>query len=59
MLKRVDTATFNMVQSVADGEPLTSYQTYDLAADGVGYSTSGGFIDDITESTSTATPSRS
>ncbi|MGH3362644.1 MAG: BMP family lipoprotein [Nocardioides sp.] len=49
MLKRVDTATFDMVQSVADGEPLTSYQTYDLAADGVGYSTSGDFLsEDIT-----------
>ena len=49
MLKRVDTATFDMVRSVADGEPLTSYQAYDLEAEGVGYSTSGGFIDDITE----------
>ena len=49
MLKRVDTATFNMVQSVADGEPLSGYQSYDLKADGVGYSTSGGFIDDITD----------
>ncbi|MFL6022084.1 MAG: BMP family protein [Marmoricola sp.] len=47
MLKRVDVATFNMIKSVADGQPLTSYQTYDLAHDGVGYSTSGGFIDDI------------
>jgi basic membrane protein A len=49
MLKRVDTATFNMIQSVADGDPLVSYQAYDLAGDGVGYSTSGGFIDDITD----------
>ena len=49
MLKRVDTATFNMAQSVADEAPLTSYQVYDLKADGVGYSTSGGFIDDITD----------
>ena len=32
MLKRVDTATFDMVQSVADGEPLASYQAYDLEA---------------------------
>ncbi|WP_343061595.1 BMP family ABC transporter substrate-binding protein [Nocardioides luti] len=48
MLKRVDVATFNMIKSVADGSPLVSYQTYDLKADGVGYSTSGGFIDDIT-----------
>ncbi|HEY0644502.1 MAG TPA: BMP family ABC transporter substrate-binding protein, partial [Nocardioides sp.] len=47
MLKRVDTATFNMIQSVADDTPLTSYQSYDLAADGVGYSTSGGYIDDL------------
>jgi len=48
MLKRVDTATFDMVSSVADGKPLVSYQTYDLAHDGVGYATSGGYIDDIT-----------
>ncbi|GAA1478466.1 BMP family ABC transporter substrate-binding protein [Nocardioides aestuarii] len=48
MLKRVDTATFNMVQSIADEEPLVSYQTYDLAADGVGYSTSGDFLDEDT-----------
>lgn len=48
MLKRVDTATFNMVQSVADSEPLVSYQTYDLAAEGVGYSTSGDFLSEDT-----------
>jgi len=47
MLKRVDVATFDMIKSVADGSPLTSYQTYDLKKDGVGYATSGGFIDDI------------
>ena len=47
MLKRVDVATYDMVKSVADGSPLTSYQTYDLKKDGVGYATSGGFIDDI------------
>jgi basic membrane protein A len=49
MLKRVDTATFNMIQSVADDKPLSGYQSYDLKSDGVGYSTSGGFIDDITD----------
>ena len=48
MLKRVDVATFDMIQSIADDKPLVSYQTYDLKVDGVGYSTSGGFIDDIT-----------
>ncbi len=52
MLKRVDTATYDMIQSVKDGTPLTSYQTYDLASDGIGYATSGDFlsqqtIDDI------------
>ena len=47
MLKRVDVATYDMVKSVADGKPLTSYQTYDLKKNGVGYSTSGGFVDDI------------
>ena len=47
MLKRVDTATYDFAKSVNDGKPLTSFQVYDLAADGVGYSTSGGFIDDI------------
>ena len=47
MLKRVDTATYDFVQSVDEGKPLTSYQVYDLKADGVGYSTSGGFVDDI------------
>lgn len=48
MLKRVDTATYDFVKSVDEGKALVSYKVYDLAADGVGYSTSGGFIDDIT-----------
>ena len=47
MLKRVNVATEDMIKSVADGSPLTSYQTYDLKKDGVGYSKSGGFVDDI------------
>jgi basic membrane protein A len=47
MIKRVDVATYDEIKSVADGKPLVSYQTYDLASDGVGYSTSGGYIDDI------------
>jgi basic membrane protein A len=47
MIKRVDVATYNEIKSVADGSPLTGYQTYDLAAGGVGYSTSGGYVDDI------------
>jgi basic membrane protein A len=47
MLKRVDTATFDFVQSVDEGKALTSYTVYDLKADGVGYAKSGGFVDDI------------
>lgn len=47
MLKRVDVATADAIRAVSDGKPLTSYQTYDLKVDGVGYSTSGDFITDI------------
>lgn len=46
-LKRVDVAAFDFLQSVSDGEPKTSYVTYDLKNEGVGYSTSGGFVDDF------------
>ena len=44
MIKHVDTATIDMIKSVADAKPLTSYQTYDLAKNGVGYATSGDFL---------------
>jgi len=47
MIKRVDTAVFEDVKAFDDGKPLAGYQVFDLAHDGVGYSTSGGFIDDI------------
>lgn len=47
MLKRVDVAAFDAISAVAEGSPLSGYQTYDLAKDGVGYATSGGFVDDI------------
>ncbi len=50
MLKRVDVATYDMIKSISDSKPLVSYQTYDLKADGVGYSTSGGYVDDIKSS---------
>lgn len=46
-LKRVDTAVYDEIKSVADNKPLSGYQTFDLANDGVGYATSGGFIDGI------------
>lgn len=50
MLKRVDVATGDFIESVS-GEPLASYTTYDLSADGVGYSTSGGYLSEETQST--------
>jgi basic membrane protein A len=46
-LKRVDVASYDFIKSVNDGTPDTSYVTYDLKNDGVGYSTSGGFLDSI------------
>jgi basic membrane protein A and related proteins len=46
-IKRVDTAVFEYVESVAKGTPLTGVQVYDLKRNGVGYSTSGGMVDDI------------
>ena len=50
MLKRVDVATYNMIESIANDEPLTSYVVYDLAADGVGYSESNEqAIDGLTD----------
>lgn len=45
MLKRVDVATYDFVKSVNDGSPKVSYSVYDLKVDGVGYSTSGGYVD--------------
>jgi len=44
MLKRVNVATLDMITSVNDKKPLTNYQVYDLAKDGVGYSTTGDFL---------------
>ncbi len=48
MLKNVNVAVFEYLTEVKDGNFPTGVTRYDLAVDGVGYSTSGGFIDDIT-----------
>ncbi|MGH3507888.1 MAG: BMP family lipoprotein, partial [Nocardioidaceae bacterium] len=48
MLKNVDVAVFDYLTAVNDGEFPSGVRRYDLSVDGVGYSTSGGFIDDIT-----------
>ena len=49
MLKNVNVAVYEFLKATNEGEAPTGVTRYDLAADGVGYSTSGGFIDDITE----------
>jgi basic membrane protein A len=47
MLKRVDTAVYDFVTGMGNGEFKNGVEVFDLKADGVGYSTSGGFVDDI------------
>ena len=50
MLKRVDNAVFEITEDLQNGEfPGGETEVYDLSVDGVGYSTSGGFVDDITD----------
>ncbi len=49
MLKNIDVAVYDFLKSVADGEPKTGPQVYDLSVDGVGYSTTGGHVDDIAD----------
>ncbi len=47
MLKRVDVAVFEILRSQNDGAFAAGPNVYDLSVDGVGYSTSGGYVDDI------------
>jgi basic membrane protein A len=47
MLKRVDVAVYNTIQAQVDGAFAAGAQVFDLSVDGVGYATSGGFVDDI------------
>ena len=47
MLKRVDTAVFEIVKAHIEGTFGAGETRYDLSVDGVGYSTSGGYVDDI------------
>jgi len=47
MLKRVDVAVFQTIKALADGDTKGGIFTFDLKVDGVGYATSGGFVDDI------------
>jgi len=49
MLKRVDVSVFNTIQDQVNGEFSGGISVYDLSVDGVGYSTTGGFVDDIAD----------
>jgi len=46
-LKRVDTAVFLTAKALTEGDTKGGTFTFDLSNDGVGYATSGGFVDDI------------
>lgn len=48
MIKRVDVAVYDFITSFNDGSPLTGVQTFDLAKEGVGYSTSNPAVADYT-----------
>jgi len=47
MLKKVDIATFDFIKSLTEGKFVAGTKIYDLKANGVGYSTTGGQMDDI------------
>jgi basic membrane protein A len=47
MLKRVDVAVCETIKAVAGGDTSGGFKTFDLSNDGVGYATSGGYVDDI------------
>ncbi len=47
MLKRVDVAVFETAKAVSEGDLAGGFKVFDLSIDGVGYSTSGGFLDEF------------
>jgi basic membrane protein A len=47
MIKKVDVAVYDFINSVKQGKFAAGNKVYDLKADGVGFATSGGKIDDI------------
>ena len=44
MIKRVDVAVFDAIKAFTEGTLKAGVQRFDLANDGIGYSTSGGFL---------------
>lgn len=49
MLKNVDVSVRDYLETVSKGEALSGLQEFDLQDGGVGYATTGGQIDDITD----------
>ena len=49
MIKRVDTAVYTAIESLANDELEGGEVTFDLANDGIGYSLDGGQLDDVTD----------
>jgi basic membrane protein A len=47
MVKRVDVAIYQTIKQVQDGDTKGGTTLFDLKVDGVGYATSGGYLDDI------------
>jgi basic membrane protein A len=47
MLKRVDVAVYLTITEFLNTGSVGGVSSFDLGSDGVGYSTSGGFVDDI------------
>ncbi len=45
MVKAVDVSVFNTIEAAVNGTPLTGVQNFDLAAGGVGYSTSNAAVE--------------
>ena len=49
MLKRVDVAVYEILKAQEEGTFAAGPNVYDLSVDGVGYSSSGGYVDDIAD----------
>jgi len=49
MLKRVDVSVFLAAKAVKEGDVTGGFKIFDLKSDGVGYSTSGGYLDDVAD----------
>ena len=49
MIKRVDVAVFETIKASVNGDKSGGIKMFDLSNDGVGYSTSGGYLDDVVD----------